>query len=111
MDGVASQVRGGVPGHNINQTEGFGPYVQGGYFIFDWNLQPWANYEYWNATDGFGSWSAYRTGLTYFLKGHNANIKLGYEHMQAQHDIGISRTENSGKDSIHTVMLGIFLYY
>jgi hypothetical protein len=86
-------------------------YVQSGYYITAWKLQPWAAYEIWNATDAFGSWAAYRFGLTYYLKGFNANVRLGYERVETQHDIGASRTDNSNKDSINTVVLGLYLYF
>jgi hypothetical protein len=104
-------VKGGTPDHPINQTEGYGMYVQSGYYITAWKLQPWAAYEIWNATDAFGSWAAYRFGLTYYLKGFNANVRLGYERVETQHDIGASRTDNSNKDSINTVVLGLYLYF
>jgi hypothetical protein len=111
MAGTSGPVKGGTPGHPINQTEGFGMYAQGGYYISDWKLQPWASAEYWNATDAFGSWRAYRLGLTYFVRGYNANVKLGYERVETAHEIGSSRAENSGRDHIDTLVLGLYLNF
>jgi hypothetical protein len=111
MVGGSGPVRSGVPGHPVNATEGKGGYVQGGYYFTDWKVQPWVAYEQWNATNAFGRWSAYRVGLSYFFKGQNANIKLGYERVNAEKDIGSSPTENSGKDSINTLVLGLYLMF
>jgi hypothetical protein len=111
MVGGSGPVRSGVPGHPSNATEGKGGYVQGGYYFSDWKVQPWVAYEQWYATDPFGRWNAYRVGLTYFFKGQNANIKLGYERVNTEKDIGSSPTNNSGKDSINTVVLGLYLMF
>jgi len=111
MVGASGPVRSGLPDHDMNQTEGKGGYAQIGYYFTDWKVQPWVAYERWNATDSFGRWYAYRLGLSYFFKGHDANIKLGYERVNTEKDIGSSPSSNSGKDSINTFVLGFYLRF
>lgn len=64
---------------NAARAQGSGWFAQAGYFVNDW--QPWINYERWksDAADARGSYKAYRAGLSYYLKGHNANVKAGFE--------------------------------
>jgi hypothetical protein len=108
MVGGSGPVQPGIPDHPVNATEGKGLYFQGGYYFPDWKVQPWAGYERWLATDPLGRWSAYRFGVSYFLKEQNANIKLGYERVDTtEKDIGSSKTTNSGKDNINTLVLGV----
>jgi hypothetical protein len=104
-------VRSGIPDHPVNATEGKGVYVQGGYYLPEWKLQPWAGYETWQATNPLGRWSAYRFGLNYFFREQDASIKLGYERVDTRKDIGSSETTNSGKDSINTLVLGVNLTF
>lgn len=91
---------------NALRAEGDGWYVQAGYYINQW--QPWVELESWdsNTTNGLGDYDAYRIGISYFLKGHNANIKLGYESFDP--DINFSGTN---EDSLKTILLGIYVTY
>jgi hypothetical protein len=94
---------------NAKETQGQGFYVQSGYFINNLNLQPWALYESWysDASDDLGSWSAWRVGLTYFIKGHNANIKVGFEQFRSDQSIGrISDDKN-----IESFLIGFYVSY
>lgn len=97
---------GGTPSKNALKSQGDGFYVQTGYFIGDW--QPWLAYERWHsdAAAESGSFDALRFGLSYFLKGHNANIKFGYELFKT--DALISGT---GEDEIKTFVTGLYLTY
>jgi hypothetical protein len=100
------------------QSEGDGFYVQAGYFINNW--QPWVMYEQWDsemdATDASnflgsslledrGTIDTFRIGLTYFIKGHNANIKIGYEKYSSDEDI------ISGEDDLSTFLIGWYMTY
>ena len=94
---------------NGKETQGQGFYVQSGYFINKLNLQPWALYESWysDASDDLGSWSAWRVGLSYFIKGHNANIKAGFEQFRSDQNIGgISDDKN-----IESFLIGFYVSY
>jgi hypothetical protein len=87
---------------NAKESQGNGFYFQTGYFIKNW--QPWVMYEQWNS-DGVsdaGSWDAFRVGVNYYFKGHNANIKVGYE--QVNNDTPLQK-------DIDTVVVGLFLTY
>jgi len=113
MVGGSGPVGSGKPDHPINATEGKGVYFQSGYYFPDWKIQPWAGYEFWHATNELGRWEAYRLGLSYFFKVRklDANLKLGYERVNTEKDIGSSAENNSGKDSINTVVLGLYLTF
>lgn len=97
----------GVP-RNGKETQGQGFYVQSGYFINNLNLQPWALYESWysDASDDLGSWSAWRVGLSYFIKGHNANIKVGFEQFRSDQDIGGVTDQD-----IESFLIGFYVSY
>jgi len=96
------------PPKNAKETEGKGFYVQSGYYLENLNLQPWALYERWysDASDDAGSWSAWRVGVSYFIKGHNANIKVGLERFSAAEKIGGSADKN-----IDTFLIGFYVSY
>ena len=91
---------------DATQSEGDGYYVQAGYYID--KMQPWVEYETWDASaaTGKGSYDAYRVGFSYFFAGHNANLKVGYEKMEADALIG-----SSSEDSIDTFAAGIYITY
>lgn len=91
---------------DATQSEGDGYYVQTGYYINKW--QPWIAYESWDAeaSSGKGSYDAYRIGLSYFLKGHNANLKVGYESLEA--DANFTGTT---EDSVDTFVAGLYITY
>ena len=87
------------------RSEGDGYYVQAGYYLNKW--QPWIGYEAWesNAADGTGNYDAIRVGISYFFKGHNANVKAGFE--QFNTDIPFSGNE----DSSTALVLGFYITY
>jgi len=70
-------------GRDATRAEGAGYYVQAGYYQNRW--QPWAGFERWNsdAEDETGAYSAWRVGLSYYLRNHNAVIKGGYERLKS----------------------------
>ncbi len=88
-------------------AQGDGFYVQAGYLITG-NIQPWIGYETWesDAAGGTGEYDAWRIGCTYFIKGHNANVKVGYESFN--HDTNFTGTS---EDSIGTFLLGFYITY
>jgi hypothetical protein len=97
----------GLP-KNAKETEGDGFYVQSGYYLENLNLQPWALFERWDsdASDDVGSWSAWRVGVSYFIKGHNANIKVGFEQFRADEKIGGTADKN-----IESFLIGFYVSY
>jgi hypothetical protein len=96
------------PPKNAKETEGKGLYVQTGYYLENLNLQPWALFERWDcdASDDVGSWSAWRVGLSYFFKGHKANVKVGFEQFRADEKIGGTANKN-----IESFLIGFYLSY
>jgi hypothetical protein len=93
---------------NAKETEGDGFYVQSGYYLENLNLQPWVLFERWysDASDDVGSWSAWRVGVSYFIKGHNANIKVGFEQFRADEKIGGTTDKN-----IKNFLIGFYVSY
>lgn len=96
----------GITGTNAKQSQGNGYYAQAGYFINNW--QPWVEYEQWDSdgANDLGSFDSYRIGLTYFIKGHNANIKAGYEVFNADENF-----TGTNEDSIKTFVTGLYVNY
>ena len=92
---------------NALRSEGDGFYVQAGYFLPN-NWQPWIEYETWDsdATSRQGDYDAYRVGISYFFKGHNANVKAGFETVNS--DINFS---GSSEDSLTSFVVGFFITY
>ena len=84
------------------ETQGSGFYGQLGYYINKW--QPWVGYEQWDSdgANDAGSWSAVKVGMNYYLKGHNANIKIGYESLT---------NDKAGAPDIDTFVLGLYVTY
>jgi hypothetical protein len=97
------------PPKNAKETEGQGFYVQTGYYLKNLNFQPWALYESWysDASDDVGSWSAWRVGLSYFFKGHNANVKVGFEQFRSAENIG----DTSDNKNIESFLVGFYVSY
>ncbi|MEN8129971.1 MAG: porin [Pseudomonadota bacterium] len=87
---------------NADQSQGDGLYVQAGYLINNW--QPWIGYEQWDAdaANNAGDWDGFRVGVSYFFKGHNANVKLGYEKIS---------NDTPGEVDIDTILLGAYITY
>lgn len=97
----------GTSFHNAKQSQGDGYYVQAGYFWNNW--QPWVEFEQWSsdAADDLGSYKSGRIGLSYFIHGHNAAIKAGYELFKADHNF----TQVAQEDTIHTFATGLYVTY
>ncbi|MBI4846856.1 MAG: hypothetical protein HY810_10370 [Candidatus Omnitrophica bacterium] len=93
--------------NSAKQASGSGMYLQTGY-LFGTTWQPWLGFEQWesDAESGKGSYDAYRLGVTYYIKGHNANIKAGYEQFNSDAKIGTSQ-----EDSVGTFVVGAQLFY
>ena len=90
------------------QAQGDGFYVQAGYLMSNKKWQPWFLYEDWSAdaSGGKGSYNPWRAGVSYFMKGHNANFKIGYESFSADANIG-----SSTEDSIGSLVMGLYTTY
>ncbi|NND48482.1 MAG: porin [Woeseiaceae bacterium] len=88
------------------QSEGDGFYVQAGYLLPN-NWQPWVEYESWDsdATSRVGDYDSYRVGISYFFKGHNANVKAGIENFST--DVPFDGNE----DSSTAFILGFYITY
>jgi hypothetical protein len=88
-------------------AEGDGFYAQAGY-LFAGTWQPWIFFEQWSsdAPNDLGSYDAIRIGVTYFIKGHNANIKAGYEIFNTDQNI-----TGTTEDSIGTFVVGAYVTY
>ncbi len=89
-------------------AEGDGFYAQLGYLMSNNKMQPWFLYEDWSAEEasGKGSYDLWRVGLSYFMAGHNANFKIGYESMSADALIG-----SSNEDQIDSFVIGFYTTY
>jgi hypothetical protein len=100
--------------------QGTGFYGQAGYYMTS-GVQPWFLYEAFSsdaaaivsADPNFngkvpGDYSAYRFGLTYFIDGHNANIKLAYEAKTMDVPTMVGAT---AEDTVNTITLGFFTTY
>lgn len=89
-----------------SQSQGDGYYFQAGYYINQW--QPWFEYETWDgdADSDLGDYDSYRIGISYFFKGHNANIKLGLEKMEPDQNFS-----GTTEDDTTTLVLGFYTTY
>ncbi len=96
----------GTTSVDANQSQGNGYYIQAGYYTGNW--QPWIEFEDWDAdaSNNKGSYDSTRLGVTYFIEGHNANIKAGYESFQADANIGAT-----SEDTIKTYVVGFYVTY
>jgi hypothetical protein len=94
-------------GTEAKQTAGDGVYAQIGYYLPDWDIQPWASFDYWASddSDDIGSFAAYRIGITYFFKGHNANVKMGFERFEADKKVA------GQEDEINTFVTGFYVTF
>jgi hypothetical protein len=92
---------------SAKQTSGDGFYGQIGYYLPDWDIQPWASVDYWASddSDDIGSFTAYRIGITYFFKGHNANVKMGFERFEAKENI------SGQEDDINTFVTAFYVTF
>lgn len=85
-----------------NQSQGDGTYFQAGYYLN--KFQPWVEFEQWDADapGDAGDWDAFRVGVSYFFKGHNANAKLGYEQ---------TSNDTPGQVDVDTFILGAYVTF
>ena len=88
------------------QAQGDGFYVQLGYYKSKW--QPWVLFEDWSsaAASGKGGYDMFRVGVSYFMAGHNANVKIGFESFSADTNIG-----SSSEDTIESLVIGLYTTY
>ena len=93
-----------APRRDVRKAEGVGHYAQVAYWLG--GVQPWAGHERWYARDGAGSFKAVRFGVTRYLAGQNANLKLGYEHFWGGSPLG-----RGAERTWSTVAFGIFVFY
>jgi hypothetical protein len=107
MDNANSIDFGGTVGQPAKQTSGDGLYGQIGYYLTDYRVQPWFGIDYWSsdASSDEGSFTSYRFGASYFFKGHNANIKVGYERFNAKEKGTLKN------DDIDTFVVGFYVTY
>jgi hypothetical protein len=84
-------------------SQGSGFYGQAGYFVNNW--QPWGEFEMWSSDAANNDVTQFRVGVTRYLKGHNANVKAGYE--MTTGDGAILGME----DSVDAFVLGFFTTY
>ena len=93
-------------------TQGTGFYGQAGYYLAS-GWQPWVTFESFDtdAVDKTGTYTNMRIGLTYYLEGQHANIKLGYENFKSDQPILNSAADGSTEDTINTITLGFYTTY
>lgn len=91
---------------DLRQTNGTGFYGQAGYLVMD-QWQPWVEFEQWksDADMDLGSYKIIRAGINYYISGHNANIKAGFESFSP--DVDLTMEESS----ITSFVLGGYLTY
>ena len=94
----------------FKNSAGTGFYAQAGFYLAS-GFQPWAEFESWSSDfdeseDGTaGNYTNWRLGVTYFIEGQHANIKLGYENYKS--DVAFLGEE----DTISTFLLGFYTTY
>ena len=91
---------------DLTKVQGTGFYAEAGILIEE-RWQPWALYEKWSSDGIFdaGSYTIIRVGVNYYLKGHNANLKAGFESMSS------SAALTPSEDSITSMVVGAFVTY
>ena len=109
------------PGYMNSQGSGF--YGQAGFFICSvagqrgW--QPWVEYESFDSDatanangEVMGTYTNFRVGVTYYLEGQHANIKLGYESFSSDTMLITDPADaTKGEDTINTITLGFYTTY
>ena len=93
-----------------NAVQGTGFYGQAGY-LFGEHWQPWGEFETWSSDSDadVGNYTAFRLGVSYYIMGHNANIKLGYEMVTT--DVPMASGSAGEEDSMNTFILGTYITY
>jgi hypothetical protein len=94
-------------GTEAKETSGDGVYAQVGYFLPEWNIQPWYGFDYWDSdgSNDIGSFTSDRIGITYFFKFHNANMKMGFERFEAEQSVP------GEEDEINTFVTGFYVTF
>ena len=97
---------------DYKKSQGTGFYGQAGYYLNS-GWQPWVLYETFTSdadadADGnvLGSYTSFRVGLTWFLQGQQANIKLGYESFKSEVPM-----DAKDQDTVNSVVLGFYTTY
>lgn len=105
--GGAMERQDGTALGNASQAQGNGFFAQAGFYLKDLKLQPWLNYEQWksDADDDRGSYTAFRGGVNYYLRGENANFKAGVEIFKPE--VALSDTQ----DQITSFVLALNVSY
>lgn len=106
LDGGGALVTaGGTVLGNASRAQGDGFFAQLGYLLG--KVQPWVNYERWSsdASDDRGSYKAYRAGLNYFLKKHDAKLVAGFERFEPEVRLSASQGH------VNTFIVGAYLDY
>jgi hypothetical protein len=69
--------------------------------------QPWYGFDYWDSdgSNDIGSFTSHRIGITYFFKGHNANVKVGFERFEAEESVP------GEEDEINTFVTGFYVTF
>ncbi|MBC15422.1 MAG: porin [Desulfovibrio sp.] len=106
--GGATQLNDTAGTKDARNTQGSGYYLQTGYYLEEYKLQPFVAFEGWDSdsADNTGSFNSYKIGLNYYIKGHNAKLSAGYERFVSKTDIG-----STNQDTIDTFMLGAYITY
>jgi len=87
-------------------AQGNGFYGQAGYYLAP-GWQPWVEFESFDSDhdSSLGKYTNFRAGVTYYLEGQHANIKLGFEQFKSDQPMVGS------EDTINTVLLGFYSAY
>ena len=108
---------------DMKMYSGSGYYGQVGYYLAS-GFQPWFLYESFGSDmdaltdDGNnpseivgktpGDYTSYRFGVTYYIAGQHANIKLAYESRKSDVPVAVG---NTYEDTKNTITLGFFTTY
>lgn len=93
--------------------QGMGYYGQAGYYLAS-GFQPWFEFESFasDADEGPngtpGDYMSYHVGVTYFIDGQHANVKLGFQSKTTDVPVMVGGSE---EDTINTITLGFFTTY
>ncbi|MCA9726674.1 MAG: hypothetical protein KC729_03260 [Candidatus Eisenbacteria bacterium] len=99
-------------GGKKKSAEGTGIYAQGGLLVQKvW--QPWLMYEMFSSdADGnVGNFNTIRAGLTRYLSGQNANIKVGVEIFNSDTPLTVDAEGKTIEDSVVSAILALYTTY
>ncbi len=117
-NGDAITVEGGWSKSDFNDMfsfmngQGTGFYGQAGYYLNS-GFQPWVEYEKFSsdATGDFGSYKTFRVGLSYYMEGQNANIKVGFEQFKSDTPLTYNTDGDPVEDTVNSFVIGFFTNY